>query len=357
MKAPDPPRVDHLRRLTDTRGLLKSAWGDCPDRFAGYSATDNANALRLCADASDSVDGDRLQPLAMTYERFLRRACRGDGGVHHHGNPAGSWSDTGDDGLVQAIVGRALSSVMRSELPIRTRLASADWWRRLVPYSDGAGSARAAANWVIAFHGLRPADPGRDLTRAARLADWLVDKCYRGACSGDWQWFEPVWRPGAACIAAAMWCAHEMLGQARYLEVAEATTQFVVDHLFEDGLFVPPGTQHEWTWKGARPVFDQTPEDAVSVVELLCLADSTLGEPRYESHALHAGRWFEGNNVKGVSLIDAESGACHDSLTQRGASPDCGGTAMVAYLLTHVALSRRTTVAEEPTFYSALIHG
>ena len=57
-------RFEHLRRLTDPRGLLTAATGDFPDRSRGYASIENADALRLCATVSDRVESDACQTLA-----------------------------------------------------------------------------------------------------------------------------------------------------------------------------------------------------------------------------------------------------------------------------------------------------
>ena len=189
------PRLEHLRRVTDARALMQAARGDCPDRFAGYDAIDNADALRLCALGSDSVQEDTFHRLAGVYYGFLSQGRRKDGRVSHFRDAKGRWRDGGDDALVQSVLARALAAVLVSELPIQTRLSAADWWADLIKHADQVRSPRAAANWLLAFGQLHSADPGRDLDRAQALARWLVEDCYYPSRSSDWEWFEPWCEP------------------------------------------------------------------------------------------------------------------------------------------------------------------
>ena len=350
-----PPRLEHLRRMTDARGLMRAARGDCPDRFAGYDAVDNADALRLCALGSESIEADALHVLARTYDAFLSRGRCQDGRVHHACDAKGRWTDNGDDSLVQSRVARALAAVIVSELPIRMRLSAARWWRELITCADKAWSPRAAANWLIAFGQLRAADPGRDLDRAEALARWLVEDCFYPTRSSDWEWFEPRWAPSAAIIPAGLWSAYELLSERRFASVARVTTHFAIDHLFEDGLFLPVGSGGGWSTSVSKAIFDQAPAETCSVVELLCVAERVTGLSSYGQFAGYAARWFEGNNVKGASLIDLDSGGCRDALTADGIHPDQGSSAIVSYLLTHAALSDRTVIVEEPPVYAAAI--
>ena len=352
-----PPRLEHLRRVTDGRALMRAARGDCPDRFAGYDTIDNADALRLCAIASDCIEGGTFQQLAGIYYGFLSRGRREDGGVHHGRDAKGKWRNDGDDGLVQSRLARALSAVFVSELPIKMRLSAADWWADLIKHADRVRSPRTAANWLLAVGHLRSADPGRDLARADTLARWLVEDCFYPMRSSDWEWFEPRWSPAAADIPAGLWSMSEFLGERRLASIAQVATQFVVDHLFEDGLFLPIGTRGTWSRTSSKPIFDQSPAEACSVVELLCTAERVTASPHYGQLAEFAARWFEGNNVKGANLIDPDTGGCHDAITADGIDANQGGSAIVSYLLTHAALSTRMVIVEEPPIYAATIQG
>lgn len=351
-----PPRLDHLRRLTDGRGLIHSAPGGFPDRFGGYDTIDNADALRLCAIGSNSLDASVFQSLAEIYFRYLTRARTEGGCVHHHGDARGRWTADGDDMLVQSRLARALAQVIVSELSIKTRLAAADWWRELTEQNQAIYSPRAAANWLIAFETLNAADPGRNPHRAASLANWLVEDLHHVVRSSRWDWFETHWSPEAACIPHGLWCASAMLGEDRFARVARVTTQFVIEGLFENERFLPVGDQGGWSPTTERAPFDQSPAEACSTVELLFAAQRATGSEVYGRYARLAARWFDGNNLGGVEMVDPETGGCFDALTAEGPSPDQSATAAVAHLLTHAALARANATqprAPQPTAFFA----
>lgn len=379
MNRQSSPRLEHLRRLTDSRGLLHAAIGDCPDRFAGYDALDNADALRLCAQVSHAVAGDQVHTLARTFFECLRRARRDDGRVYLVCDVRGIWSNgvvdlprvggglTGpfawegrrgmDDALIQSRLARALAAVIVSELPIAIRLTAADWWRELIPHADEARSAQAAANWLIAIGQLHAADPGRDLDRAQRLADWLTDECYATYARPGWNWFMPQWEIGAACIAEGMWHAGEMLDQPRYTAIAEASTRFLMAELFKGHRLDLPGTGGEWPAASAGGRYAQSPLDVAALVELLCTAERISGDHDYGDYAERAARWFSGGNRQAVSLVDPSTGGCHDLLTAAGVHPNQGAPAIVAYLLTENARAARASMLAEPPVYVIPVGG
>jgi len=343
------PRLDHLKRLTDSHGIIHDAQLDFPDRFGGYAAVENTDALRLCALASDTVDADTLSTLAGVYFTFLTQARRRDAGVYHHCDPMGQWHNNGDDLLVQSRLACALSSVIVSELPIKMRLTAAEWWRDLLGHADNVRFPVAAANWLIALGTLRAADPGKDLDRTEALARWLVEDCYYPVRSGDWEWFESRWAPGAANIPAALWQAYFMLGERRYAGVAEVTTQFVIDHLFEDDMLMPVGTHGGWSRNTSKAAFDQLPAEVCAVAELLQLAERVSEEPEYRRYAQAAAGWFAGNNIHDAEMIDEKDCGCYDSLTITGPNKNQGASAIVSYLLTQAAITINTPITQEST--------
>lgn len=338
-------RLDHLRRLTDSLGLIRGARGEVPDRFAGYSAVDNADALRLCAMVSDTADGEIFHGLAGTYFRFLTRARLADGRVHHACNAWGKWHDWDDDGLIQSRVALALAAVMVSELPIKLRLAAAHWWPALLPHAESARTPVSAANWLRAITQLHSADPGRDLKRAEEMTRWLVEECYYPMRAAEWEWFEPQWQTGAAAIPAALWSAATIFEDNRPAIVARATTDFVMENMFVDEMLMPVGVPGGWPRYKSKTGFDQLPSEVCSLVDLFCTAERIDGSKQYGMYAENAAAWFAGQNVYGLSLIDNETGACFDALTASGTSPNQGASAIVSFLTAQAYLSTRGIAA------------
>ncbi len=350
MKQIAAPRFDHLRRLTDSQGLLRVARGDIPDRFSGYDTIDNAVALRLCAVGSETVDSDLSHLLARTYFGFLSRGRRYDSGVRHHCDSVGGWTNSGDDAQVQSFVARALSAVIVSELPINLRLSAADWWRMLLDeHAPHAYDPISAANWLIAIGHLRAADPGRDPERVESLAHALLDDFYYPTRQSDWEWHESEWTQLSASVPTGLWHAYNVLGERRIFRVAQAMTQFVVDNLFTGDMLNPVGSMGGWQRGGAKSQYNQLPAEAWSIVELLCTAEKISGNSGYGEYAEVAARWFDGANCRKQVMIEASSGGCYDALTPNGVDRNQGASASLAYLLTHAALASRPLHLTEPS--------
>lgn len=346
------PRFDHLRRLTDTQGLLCTARGEVPDRFSGYRAVENAAALRLCAVGTETVDAEVSQLLARTYFGFLSRGRRYDSGVRHHCDSGGGWTNNTDDSWVQSNLARALAAVIVSELPINIRLSAADWWRMLLEeHAARIDTPLVAANWLIAFGQLRAADPGRDLDRVRELAHWLMEDFYYTNRTSGWEWYAPEWLPLAASFPTGLWHAFHMLGERRIFRVAETMTQFVLDGLIRDDLLEPVGTLGGWQRGALKAQYSQSPAEVHSIIELLCTAERVSGNGTYGEYAEVAAKWFDGHNTKGATMIDPSTGGCYDALTANGVDGNQSAASTLACLLTHAVIASRTVHTREAVLH------
>ena len=336
------PRFEHLRRLTDSQGLLRIARGDVPDRFSGYCTLDNATALRLGAVGAATVEADVSHLLAKTYYGYLSRGRRYDSGVRHQCDGTGGWSNSVEDGWVQSHVARALACVIVSELPINLRLSAADWWRMLLEeHARPIYGPQVAANWLIAMGHLRAADPGRDLERAKTLSHLILEECYYPNRNDDWDWYAPAWSELAANVPTALWHAYHLLGERRIYRVAQAMTRFVTDKLFENDMLQPVGTLGGWPKDGVKAQYKQMPAEVCSIIELLCTAERISGNAVYGDYAEIAAGWFNGRNSRQAPMIDPATGGCYDALAADGPERNQGATATLACLLTHAALANR----------------
>jgi hypothetical protein len=299
-------------------------------------------ALRLCAIGTETVESDVSRLLAKTYFGCLSRGRRYDSGVRHHCDSTGGWTVRGDDALVQSHLARALAAVIVSELPIRLRLAAADWWRMLLDeHGQRVHTPLAAANWLIAIGKLRAADPGRDLGRVEALAHHLMEDFYYPNRGPGWEWYDTQWTPLAAAIPTGLWYAYNCLGERRIFRVAQAMTQFVIDHLIVDEMLQPVGMQGTWSRGNARPLYNQSPLEVCSIVELLCTAERVSGTISYGDYAEVAARWFEGRNTRSTAMLDPQTGGVFDTLAGEGPDKNQGASAILSCLLTHAALANR----------------
>ena len=336
-------KLDHLRRLTDSTGLLQHAVYTVPNYSEGYCTDDNARALVLCTLLSE-LGGDRageVQDLAIRYAAFLQHAFNQETGrFRNFLSFDRRWVERAGS---EDSHGRALwalgTVVARTDNDGLCRVA-AGLFNRALPAVHEFTSPRAWAYSLLGIHEcLRCFGADRAALRASdQLLGRLID-LYRENSSPEWKWFESALAydnarlPHALLLAARRLAPHEAarvgLGALEWLmRVQTAGT----DHL------VPIGNNGFYACGGQCARFDQQPIEAGSTVSACLEAHRLTGEDRWYEEARRAFDWFLGANDLGLSLYDPRTGGCRDGLMPDGVNQNQGAESTLAFLMSAVEL-------------------
>lgn len=315
-----PVRVTHLRRMTDSFGMIQFSRGPDPDPGSGYTADDNARALVVAARLG-------LAELAEVYLSFLERSVGPDGWVwnvwRHDRTPAPGEPSEDCQGRCVWAVGYAVGSEMPGGIRQRARVLL----DRLFATARGLKTIRGQANALLGLAGL----PDPEL--ASPIADALCARLED--TDPGWPWPEPVLTYELARVPCGL-LRISARGPRRWREVALRTLDFLLDVLVEDGVLVPVGNRGWYPREGQKARWDQQPVDPGALVEACLEAYRLTGIPRYREAARAAWGWFWGRNLKGAVMVDPD-GACRDGLGEHGPSENRGAEACLAYLLAALA--------------------
>lgn len=333
-------KLDHLRRLTDGTGLLEHAIYGVPRPGEGYSVDDNARALQAVLRHHALFGDPEVLEMARRYLALLVYAQREDGRFHNDLQYDRTWSDEVGAEDTQGRAAWALAEVAATAPLADLRGPAHEFFERLRPWLRGFGSPRTRALVILAVReGLRGQGDEGDLRQVLRdNADALLG-IYRAVAQPDWPWFEDRLTYGNALVSHGLLAAWEMEREARYLECARTTLDWLLEVVFPDGETFHPVGQDGWYVRGrARAHFDQQPIEAQVTVEACLEAHRLLGEERYLRRAHSAFEWFLGRNVHGLSPYDEITGGCRDGLTREGLNENQGAEATLAYLLAYLAI-------------------
>ena len=325
------PSLDHLRRLTDGRGLWQHARHAVPDRRHGYCLDDAARALWLCARMGGPDD------LATVYASFVDLAWDATTGrFANFMSHDGRWIDEGaasEDAEARALM--ALVAAAASPLP----QGIAGWARDRAAEMLAAGlperhgSPRAWAWSLAAARTARGA--GLDMeAEGARLARRLLERWRLDARPG-WPWFEAVLAYDAARLSQGA------LDAARWepaLEAAglESLAWLCALQTAPEGHHRPIGSEG-YGRPGEPARWSQQPLDAWALVEATTAAHRRTGEARWLREAHRARAWFEGANDAGAPVAEPATGACRDGIDPQGISVNRGAESTLAWLHVEVA--------------------
>lgn len=330
-------RLDHVRRLTDSTGILHQANWTIPDYGSGYTLETNARAfVAVLQYHKQTGDSDALD-LARQYLAFIRYAERGEGHFSNFLAYSRDWRDeafASPDSNGRAIWATGYGLRLAPEPGVRE--LSASLFLRALPHVTNEGTPRSAALSILGMAqarqtGLQPDDLRE---RVRQCAEQLCDLFDRHSAE-DWRWFEPFLTYSNATLATAMLVAGALTGEERFQATARESLEFLINMLFLGDELDPIG-QKAWyaneRRRSERSKGVQQPSDVAATVQMLLTAWELLNETRYRDLAYHALDWFYGRNRLHVELYDSETGGCRDQLGPEGASPNEGAEATLSHL-------------------------
>lgn len=327
MSAPVPmPRFDHLRRLTEDRGLYEHCRGDEPRRELGYCTDDVARALVLACWA-----GDEVADLRETYLRFVVDAVAPDGSCHNRRNTSGTWTDAPSlgDWWGRAVWGLGVAVAAGHGGP-----AAEDALVRLM-------SRRAPYRRSLAYAALGSAALAGQLTGSRELLGDALDAVSHGSePSTDWPWPEPRLAYDNGLLPCALISGGDALGRSDAVSLGLILLEFLVGVQRVGGnLSVAP--------VGGRgpgdtpPGFDQQPIDVASLCTAGATAYQVTGDTRWRSLVGAAAAWFMGENDSGTTMLDLDTGAGFDGLTSTGRNHNRGAESTIAAGMTMLLAHQR----------------
>jgi len=300
------PRFEHLRRMTDHRGLWEHAQFTTPRPEHGYCTDDNARALIVISRLPDPSPS--LVELAAVYLAFLQDAQLPDGGFRNRRSSDGSWTDEvgSDDSQGRAIW--ALGSVARR--------GPASWMRRvgLNMFDEqrdfSSPSPRANAFAVLGATEVLRSSP--DHPHAWQLLERCVDHIVVQD-DAHWPWPEERLAYDNARIPEALLAAGALLTDDGLIDAGIRLLEWLAATETHDGhfSFTPVGG---WAPGEPRPGFDQQPVEAAAMADACSRAWSLTGDSRWRDRVELAARWFIGANDAEATLYYPQTGGCGDGL-------------------------------------------
>jgi glycosyltransferase involved in cell wall biosynthesis len=331
-----PLNLDHLRRLTDSTGIIQHAIYDVPNLDEGYCTDDNARALTLAVMLEDlGVMNVWLDRAVATYAAFLGHAFdRRRGRFRNFLGFDHRWRDErgSDDCLGRAIV--ALGTCVGRSRRAGLRRFAAECLPAAIRAVAETTSPRA---WALAVIGI-----DRYLERfggdrfATAIRDGLATRLLtlQQAVAGlGWPWLEDIvtYENARSCEALIVFgkaggdaeAGRTGLAMLRWLDGVQRAPC---------GRFRPIGCRGFYPRGGEPAAFDQQPIEAQATVSAALAAWRFSGEGSWLDAAWRAYAWFHGHNELGLRIYDATRGGCRDGLLEDRVNENQGAESTLAHL-------------------------
>ena len=372
------PEIDlrQLLNMTDDTGMFQHAWHAMPDPNHGYCIDDNARAL-IAALYHAQLRGynERVVPL-LRYLAFLRYAYNDDN--QRFRNFMGydrSWLEAEGSTDSQGRTLWALGLCARLAPNDTIRDSAVDLFIKGLPALGGFKFIRSLAFALIGLHEFLQLQPDHGLANdyrrdfAQRLADAYQANADESGSDGSednadpfapkadspggawfpggaWPWWEDTVTYDNAKLCQAMILAGRGTGSRAMIDVGLRSLRWLLDiQTGEAGQLSIVGNNGWYPRGGEKAAFDQQPLEAHAMVEACLLAaEQAQADGRaddrafFEAQAWRCFEWFTGRNDVGVSMINPDTGACHDGLLPDGVNKNQGAESVLAYLLSVLQL-------------------
>lgn len=329
--------LNHLRRLTDSRGILQHAIFSVPRFEHGYSTDDNARALIAAVRLECIPEHHNIGlSLSNTYLAALWYAFNSS--TQRFRNLMsydGIWLD--DDGSEDChgrsmwALGEVLGkSKSREHLGVASTL-----FEMGLPACTKIKSPRAMAFILLGVNEYLKSFSGDQVVLDVRskLANKLVTG-YDKYHDIEWSWFEPIVAYSNAKLPHALLLTGSLLADDHMIQIGlESLSWLTKIQTATDGHFIPIGSNGFYPKGGSRARFDQQPIEAYTTLKATIEAYNITGDDNWLTETRRAFQWFLGRNDLNLSVYNPRTGGCHDGLVPEGVNQNEGAESTLSFLM------------------------
>jgi len=337
--------LDHIKRLTDTTGILEHANYSVPDYKEGYCLDDNARALMLVLTAYELGTDEKAIILADTYLRYIKLMQKEDGGFHNDMSFDKKFLDeTGSEDSFGRTIWAIGDLIRMAPNDCHFQFAK-DLFFRSMPHFEKVQSIRAIASIIIGLcNFLRRYPDNESIMHILNDLTLKLTRQYQDEAEGDWRWFEPVLCYDSAILPLALWHAYSATRNKEIYAVAAESTAFIDRATSKNGHMSLVG--NAWYYKGhSMPAQGQQPIDAMAMVMMYQKAFIVTKDETYRQKMRTAFSWFTGNNDLYIPLYDEESKGCCDGLEERCVNRNQGAESTISFLMAYLTVQATETQA------------
>ena len=331
-----PLKLDHLRRMTDSTGMLQHAIFAVPNYREGYTTDDNSRAL-IVSSLLETLGNNEAFELTSHYLAFVSYAFNSETGrFRNFMDYQHNWLENKISDDCQGRTLWALGSVLgRSNISSLQSMAGFVFEQAL-PVILETTSPRAWAFALIGIHEYLKRFAGD--SRAGQVREELAGRLitlYQNNRMDDWRWFEPVLTYCNAALPHALLMCGQSIPNTGMTEAGLESLSWLASIQNTDkntSYFVPIGSNGFYKHGGERARFDQQPIEAQAMVSASLEAFRITGDKHWRQEARRAFEWFLGHNDLNLPIYDSTTGGCRDGLHPDRVNENQGAESTLAFL-------------------------
>lgn len=328
-------KLNHLKNLTDSFGILQFAKLSMPDKKSGYTLDDNSRALITTILHHNLTKIKSSLELSKIFLNFLEYAQDETGWFNNVKRGDKIINDSEDSfGRTIWALGFLINKSEDDGIIKKTK----EIFNKTGEHIDNLNFPRSKAFTLIGlYHYYKKNPEEKILSKIIEIADY-INELYEKEHSKDWHWFEHQLTYSNSKLPEALFLAYELTKNKRYLEIAKKTLDFLSDIIFIDGKLYPIGQNGWFNRDGKRAFYDQQPVDASEMVQTFVIAFEITKNKKYHENAVLAFNWFLGKNHLGQMIYDEGTGGCFDGLAKNSLNLNQGAESTISYLTARLFL-------------------
>lgn len=331
--------IDYVFTLTDDVGIFQHSVYGIPDPRKGYTTDDNSRALILAVMLFESFKEKKYLRLVCKYLAFILNAQNDNGKFKNFVNYNREFlEEEGSEdcfGRCLWALGRTISS---PSIPENIKKTCQHILNRTLEHWSKLDSPRAKAYSIVGLSYIKGTEETISHIDTLSMALACQYKQYK---DGDWHWFEDSMTYGNAFFPRSLFKAYGILKKDVLLETAQESMDFLGNITLKDAYFKPVGC-NGWLLKGKKAAeYDEQPIEACeTLLSYLDYYEITKDE-KHLDNAVKCFCWYTGQNSKGLSLIDEETGACYDGLNENGLNYNQGSESIISYGIAFMEIRKK----------------
>ncbi|MFA9377448.1 MAG: hypothetical protein ACERKZ_11925 [Lachnotalea sp.] len=324
-----PTFIDYLFTMTDDVGIFQHSVCGTPDPREGYTTDDNCRALILAVMLYEDFKEQKYLKLVSRYLAFMLNAQNENGKFKNFMNYKREFMEAegSEDCFGRCLwaLGRTVSS---PDIPENIKRTCEYLIEKILKHWPNLESPRAKAYSIVGLSYLKCTEEIKK--KIDTLAMELVHQ-YTNFKDEKWHWFENSITYGNSFFPWSLFAAYKILGNEVFLETARESMDFLGEITFKNFFFKPIGC-NGWLEKGKEAAkYDEQPIEACETLLANIECFEVTKEEKYLDNAFKCYGWYRGQNSKNLSLIDEQTGACYDGLTETGVNYNQGSESIISY--------------------------
>ncbi len=335
------PKFDlgHIKRLTDSTGIIQHAKYNIPRFKDGYCLDDNSRALLMGTMAYNLLKDQKVLDLMSFYLSYIQYMQNDDGTFRNFLGFDRRFLDQigSEDSFGRTIW--ALGNLVRYPPNDTYFEIGKEMFLNASPNFKKLSSLRGISNTVLGISSWLHRFPG-DEEMISILKEMIVKitEMYRNQRSANWHWFEPVLAYDNGIIPFSLFQAFEIIGDEEVFKTAKESMEFLDETVFREGYISLIGSDR-WFRKGEiRSQYDQQPVDAMAMVLMFNQAYVVTNDNQYLKKMFRSFMWFLGENDLRLPLYDFETYGCNEGLESTGVNRNQGAESTLSYLIAYLTV-------------------